>query len=879
VPATPVQGVPLPLPPPSTPAAPKPKPLPKNSPPRQFRILPRSGEMFQVNAEELPNGRRIITVTGGVLLNVRNVPRIGSLDLEADRAVIWTKDNDPERTAANLQSPQGESSSELEFYLAGHVVMRVQDPLGKDKTVVESDEIYYDTNRNVAVALNARLQLQSTRFNPRATNLTEPIVLTTPELLQTSENTFEAINAEVFSSKLLSDPGLKLVMAQATLVDQKKEKTNFFGQPVIDPKTGRPLEVEESILEARNVVARLEGVPFFYTPYLITDARDPTGPLQTITLGGNRIFGFQGGIGLDGYKLLGLEKIDNTRWRIYLDYLSRRGPGLGSNFNYMGKLFPTADPCDLDAPTGVYLGDVRVYGIYDNATDILGAQPQPYFTFQPPGFRGRAMWRQGLYDLPEGFNISAQVSLLSDRNYLQEYYKQEFDTDPNQANFVYVKQQQGEWAWSGLAQVRTSPFLTTTQWLPRADGYLLGKSFFDVFTSNTQVSAGYARLAPTNDPDLPIAGTNIPSFVLDPTTRRDNTGRFFAFEELSAPFTLGPFRIVPYAKGMAADYTSDLAPPGPLAAAGDNLGRFWGGGGLRASVPLSRLYPDIQSELFNFNGLYHKMVLSADYFYARTSSHFLSVPQLDRLDDDTNTQALREIKPQEPAINGQAGVFLATSPVFDPQLYAIRRVIDNRIDTLDDINVLRVDLLQRLQTKRGYPGSEHIIDWMTLNTSFSYFPQSSEGPGKPFAFLEYQYLWNIGDRTAIESTGWYDPEIHGPRVFTVGLFLNRPDRTNFYIGYRQIDPLQSRVVTGSVTYQFSPKYSMTFTTSYDFGTTQALNNTILFTRTGTDLQVSLGFTYNSIQNNLGFVFEIVPNLLPINQGTALLGGPGGLLNR
>jgi hypothetical protein len=254
------------------------------------------------------------------------------------------------------------------------------------------------------------------------------------------------------------------------------------------------------------------------------------------------------------------------------------------------------------------------------------------------------------------------------------------------------------------------------------------------------------------------------------------------------------------------------------------------------------------------------------------------VPQLDRLNDDTSTQALREIKPQEPSINGMAGVALATNPLFDPQLYAIRRMIDNRIDTLDSIDVLRVDLSQRLQTKRGYPGAEHIVDWMVLNTSFSYFPETSQNFGKPFSFMEYQYLWNIGDRTAIESTGWYDPQDHGPRVFTVGLYLNRPDRTNFYIGYRQIDPLQSRVLTGSVTYQFSPKYAMTFVTSYDFGTTEALNNTILFTRTGTDLQVSVGFTYNSIQNNLGLVLEIVPTLAPITQAGNMV-GPGGLFNR
>src|SRR5438046_7097718 len=33
---------------------------------------------------------------------------------------------------------------------------------------------------------------------------------------------------------------------------------------------------------------------------------------------------------------------------------------------------------------------------------------------------------------------------------------------------------------------------------------------------------------------------------------------------------------------------------------------------------------------------------------------------------------------------------------------------------------------------------------------------------------------------------------NGPRVFTVGSFFDRPDRTQFYIGYRQIDPVQSR---------------------------------------------------------------------------------------
>src|SRR5262249_2688627 len=160
---------------------------------------------------------------------------------------------------------------------------------------------------------------------------------------------------------------------------------------------------------------------------------------------------------------------------------------------------------------------------------------------------------------------------------------------------------------------------------------------------------------------------------------------------------------------------------------------------------------------------------------------------------------------------------LNSSPVYNPQTYAIRRLVDNRIDTLDTIEVFQMDLRQRLQTKRGYPGQQHVIDWMTLDLSASFFPHANrDNFGSNWAFLEYDWTWNIGDRTALVSTGWLDPETNGPKEYTFGAFLSRPDRTSYYIGYRQIDPLNSKAVTGAITYVFSPKYSLTASTVYDF---------------------------------------------------------------
>jgi hypothetical protein len=65
---------------------------------------------------------------------------------------------------------------------------------------------------------------------------------------------------------------------------------------------------------------------------------------------------------------------------------------------------------------------------------------------------------------------------------------------------------------------------------------------------------------------------------------------------------------------------------------------------------------------------------------------------------------------------------------------------------------------------------------------------------------------------------------------------------------------------------------MSFTLSYDFGVQESVTNSLVFTRTGTDLQVSLGFTYNTLQNNFGAIVEIVPNLLPIGRRANLLSG-------
>jgi hypothetical protein len=814
-------------------ARPPPRPS-AQAPERHVSIVPRYSQGWNETPFIYPDGQQAILITGGVIFTIQNPdPRVELLDIEADRLVLWTRGNLQE-FSEEMKSPQGKTTRDVEFYLSGNVVIREKNaPVPRlpgqhpppEPPVLRADEVYYDVSRNVAVARLADLEF-------RQPGVPDPIHLRSEELVQVSPKFWRAIRSELSSSRLPSDPGLKLYIVEATLEERQVPKRGLFGRPVYNRLTGQEESQTQLLFRGDNVFLEVENIPIFYLPFVQGDARDPLGPLENVQFNYNKIFGFQFGVTLNLVDLFGIDPKPGTRWRMDVDYLTRRGPALGTEYDYTGK-----DLFDLPGP---YAGLVKAWGIFDEATDILGGGRGP--DQHHPEARGRFLWRQN-WNFLDDFTLQFQGVALSDKNLFEQYYKNEFDNDINPETFFYFKQQHDNWAWTFLTEVRDRNWVTETDWLPRGDGYLIGQSFFDLLTYGAHISAGYAELKPTHVPPPPISSTDV----------ADNTGRFDIWQDLSLPFTLGPLRLVPYGALDLAYYTRDLTRT--------DRGRLYEGGGIRASMPLSRLYPDIHSELWNLNGIYHKIVISTNYYIAHSDTSFLRLPQLDRINDDATDQALRDIKPLEPAFNPTNGLFLATSPLFDPQLYAIRRLIDDRIDTLDTIEVLQADIRQRWQTKRGYPGLQHTVDWMTLDLSGSFFPHSGrDNFGDAFAFLQYDWNWNIGDRTALASTGWIDPEAHAPKVYTVGLYLDRPqpDRASFYLGFRSIEPVGSQALIAAVTYVMSPKYALTGTSFYDF-TTKSQANSLMLIRTGKDLQMTIGISYNSILNTFGFNFMILPN--------------------
>jgi hypothetical protein len=877
VPTAPVPSVPGAAPgvitPPAAPPAQMPVPTKPSEPgpPRKISIRPRSSQEIKFDSPGRgPDGETAVILSNGVIISITNPgDRMGIVDMEADRVVIWTK-GESSGVISNMTGPgETKRSRETEFYLAGHV--QIYNKNKQETHVLYADEVYYDVGRNVAIALRANMEIHQPR-------LPYPLNIQSEQIVQQNPKLFETGRTVLFASNLASDPGLTITVSSATVEDTDTPRRNIFGFVIKDLITGEPMTQTQKIFRGRNMILAIEGVPIFYLPFVQTDPEDPLGPLDSIAFNYNKIFGFQFFTTWNVYDLIGVRPVPGTRWQLDVDYLTARGPALGTNYQYAGRDMFFGIP-------GRYEGMVKAYGIDDGHKDVLGGNRGIEQFVSPPGelgtanfqalpihhpeLRGRFTDLFNVQDIPGGFFFQGQIQALSDKNFLEQFFNYEYNSNPIQQTFLYGGWREGNLAVTGLAEDRIRDWVTETNSLPRLDAFLIGQKFFDLFTYTAHGSAGYYQFLPTHVPPPAYFPTDV---------NRVNPFRVDLWQDVSVPFSLGALKLAPYAVFDPTYYSDDVNK--------DDILRLYGGGGIRASFPLSRLYPGVQSDFFNLNGIYHKMVFSTNYYNVFSNYGLNSLPQLDRLNDDATDQALRNLAGGiQYQLNPANSFNLVNNPLFNPQFYALRRLLDNTPDSLQSIEVVQLDWRQRLQTKRGFPGNEHVVDWMILDLGMTVFPRPDrDNFGETVGIMQYDWTWNIGDSTSLVSNGWMDPIAGGPHVFNVGGNLMRPDRTNLYLGYRQIDPLNSKAIIANITYALNAKYFIVGSTIYDFGVHTQVNS-IALTRVGTDMQISLGFSYNSILNTVGVNFVIVPNLFAANlmrqsmmmgqPGTSGVGGMGG----
>ena len=770
-----------------------------------------------------PN-ERVTTLVGGIRI-VIDSPLIANAPQflgDQDRRLYIVANN-----VVQWQTLMPDGSKRNQFYLEGNVVF------AKGSRKIYSERMYYDVDAQQGTILNAEVMTTVPGYRGS-------VRLKADVVQQYNQNNLKAFGSAITSSRL----GVPRYWLQSESVGISSTEV-----PSIDPETSLPrvnletgmyeTEDEFSVDSQRNRVY-VAGVPVFAWPRLRTTLDNPTLYLDRLGIGNDQIYGFQLTTGWDMYQILGLANPPKgTRWIGLLDYLSDRGVGIGSEYDYEKDSF-------FRIP-GKVKGRYRSWFINDSGLDNLGLDRRNLLPEQDN--RGR-IWAQHRQDFSPGHSLRAELGYISDRNFLEQYYEREWDTQKDQVTGLWLERNSGTRSRNFTLDFQVNNSFTQTSGA-RIEQFVLGQPLFNnhaIWHSHSQ--AGYVRMRQANDPKNPSELATFRPLAWESDVDGIKVG---TRHELDFPKQIGPVKVIPYLLGDVSYWQQALD--------GNDLTRAYGQAGIRASLPMWRVDPSIQSVLWNVNGLAHKVTFDMDAFYADSSKDLDELPLYDPLDDDSQEAFRRRFAFNTFGV--PPGSFIPLP--YDERYFAFRSGMQSNVtaassEIADDLASIKFGIRQRWQTKRGMPGRERIIDWITFDMQTILFPNAErDNNGADFGMFDYDFRWHVGDRFSFVSDGYFDFFSQGLRTASFGTNVSRPEVGNVYVGYRMIEgPISSNILSAALTYRMSDKWGVKAGGQVDFGETGTIGESLNFVYIGESFLWQFGFTYDVSRDNLGFRFGFEP---------------------
>jgi len=471
------------------------------------------------------------------------------VELQADTLVVWHKGADTEQASVDLSSTQFEGVSEV--YVAGDVLLR------EGQRTVRATELYYDFENKRGLARNAVLRT----FDPIRD---VPVYVRAKELRQLGETRFEGDDITLTTSEFWT-PQLSATASKVNIIDTIKDAD------------------AEGETRDSDYTAYMKDVRFKYynttllrLPSMRSNLMSPSVPMKSIRVGRDSTFGASVETQWFLSRLLGLKEPAGTNSTLFLDYYDKRGPGGGVAVEYEREK---------------YFGRILGYAINDHGEDRLGRTRKNIEV--PEELRGRFALQHRQF-LPDDWQLTAEVSYLSDKNFLEQFYRQEFYAGKEPETLLHLKRLEDNRALAFLGKARINDFQDEVEELPSAEYHWTGQSFLDdrfVFFSDSQASRLRYRFGEgrSGEPD-----------------------DYFAFaqtrNEVDMPLALGNSKVVPFVAGTfgyddGAGFHKELNEP----FSDESEDAVWiGESGVRASTqPFWRVYPGVESALWDLHGLRH----------------------------------------------------------------------------------------------------------------------------------------------------------------------------------------------------------------------------------------------------------------------------------
>ncbi|MBN1492065.1 MAG: hypothetical protein JXA69_19280 [Phycisphaerae bacterium] len=738
----------------------------------------------------------VATAIGHVYVSQGTIDSGDFLEIRADAAVIFMTPEQPAESqdASGLSDDRSLTPSEASptagtlqgtatvdlgdqfgnavagAYLEGNVVLTM------GERMIRAPQLYYDFEHDRALILDAVM-----RGIVPERDL--PVYVRAKQIRQLSATEFVARKAMITTSEFHT-PHVHIGADRVVLTDRTPRD-----------ETGQITGVFAGKYRASHTTMNVGGVPILYWPYSQGDFRQTENALRSARFAFSDDFGVTAQAKWYLFNLLGLETPEGVDASLRTDYFSERGPAVG---------------IDLDYQRDDHYGLLRGYYIHDTGTDNLGGFRND---LEPDTQdRGRLTWRHRHF-LPKDWELTLEMSYLSDPAFLEEYFESEFDEDKEQESLVYLKKQRDNWAFTLLGQWRLMDFVTQTEHLPDAAFHLIGEPLGGFASVFSESHMGWARYRPDNR-RLFEHGR------MDGTGPSDITFRGITRNEIDAPLALGPVKVVPYATGRYGKWDGS-----PFEG---SLTQAFGSVGVRATSRIWRLFEDVQSRLLDVNGVRH-----------------IITPEL------------------------TAWASTANKDSFDLHPF------DESIEGADDFSGASLAVRQRWQTKRGGPGRWRVVDWIMLRLEVAAFDNAPENdlpigrfywsrPENSIArnHARGDFVYRISDTTAVFSDANWDLTDGHMALFNLSLAVERTPRYGYFIGYRRIHETNSNLLGFGANYQINSKHSIAFREYFDLdrGKTETFDITII--RRFPRWYAALTIDASEVEDTLSVSLSVWPEGLP-----------------
>jgi len=715
------------------------------------------------------------------------------VDLQADRIAVFVSG-----APAGPNRPQTEdrpwglgADAVAAVYLEGDV------QLAEDGRSIQCEQLYYDLRARRALAVKAVLRTYSPQRGI-------PLYVRAERLRQQAQDTFLAEEVTLTSSEF-HVPQVSFSAARVLVVDTTGEDA------------GRGALWDRSfVAEMNDVRLKVYDHTLLHVPSMRTDLAGTDLPIRGVRVGYDDVWGASLETRWRLSKMLGLQAPEGADGSLLLDYYGERGPGAGVEIHY---------------ERDTYFGRVLAYGIHDGGTDTLGRIPARRDIEPPDEARGRFTVQHRQF-LPREWQLTGEISALSDRNFLEQYYRGEFHRDKEQETLVHLKRIHGNQGLSLLAKGQINDFANTLTEMPGAQFHWIGQSFLNdrlTFYSDTSVS----RMQYRPDED---AGDLEPNEVfLFMSTR----------EEVDLPLAWRGFKVVPFAAATVAydDGTGFTADVDNNRVEGHNATGF-GETGVRTTLGTWwRTSPTFRSAFWDLDGLRHVVTPRG-----MAVSYWQNEPEARQRD--------------------------VLSLGWSQRLQTKRGTGDRRrtVDWLEwNLDAVWVEDAAEEASPNALLWSEPFVP--LLDRSGMRLPPTDRRTSTLFAavrdHIATDLSWHLTDSTAILADAYYDLRDGVVRQFNIGISHVRWPDFGYYIGSRTIRDFNNglgergtHAVTAAVTYRIDPRYTVVWSQQYDFDYGAGVRSALTFIRRYHRLNYGLTFGLDESMDEVSIVFGLWPQGVP-----------------